>query len=150
MQDTRDLTLFLLPRVKALMLGMENDCKDNIRAWLSKKGWLSKIVIGSLIDPVWKLIVGPMLPVIIKLAVDLAIGTIAPTLVPLIPLINKIIDYLSVEVLTEENKVQLKEVLNIVENFRANTQVKTALTLSYDEEMQIEASQEYFDSFDMV
>lgn len=150
MQNTRDLTLFLLPRVKLLMMGAEDDFKTNIKLWLSKKGWLSRFVGGSLIDPVWKLIIGPMLPVMVKFVVDLIIGTAAPVLIPLLPLINSIIDYLSNEILTEENKVELKSILSVIKNFEASPNVKTALNLNYEEEMQIEAGQEYFDSFDMV
>lgn len=144
MQDTRDLTLFLLPRVKLLLLDIEQPIKNSIKLWISEYGLIPRVILRSVIDSIWRLVVGPMLPIIVKLSVDLAIGAIAPTLVPLIPLLYKIIDYLDVNIISDENKIQLKEILCIIEKFKASEEVKSALSISSSKEVAFESSQEYF------
>lgn len=146
MQDIQDLTLYLLPRVKHLILNYEVSFKENIREWAAQKKFVPRFIVGSLINPMWSLIIGPLLPVIIKLVVNIVIGTAAPILIPLIPLINQIIDYIGNHILSEQDKVLFKQVLQVVKNFNPDDNVKAALSLSPVMTTNIINDQEYFNT----
>lgn len=140
-----DLVNELLPRAKQILLDSENNFKLKINEWLDKKGFLIRFVGRNLIDPIWQLIIGPLLPILVKNLVLISIGLVAPHLTPFIPLIMQILEYIKDNIMNEAQKANFRELLLLVQGFKPDTELKKVLDMDLNKKNHLLMTQEYFD-----
>ena len=140
-----DLVNELLPRAKQILLDSENNFKLKINEWLDKKGFLIRFVGRNLIDPIWQLIIGPLLPILVKNLVLISIGLVAPHLTPFTPLIMQILEYIKDNIMNEAQKANFRELLLLVQGFKPDTELKKVLDMDLNKKNHLSMTQEYFD-----
>lgn len=143
--EVRDLVEEVLPRTKIILLNHEADLKAKIHEWLSKKGFLVRFVGKNLVDPIWQLITGPLLPVIVENVILIVLGLVAPQIVPFVPLIIKVLEYISNNMMAEEDKKQLVELLHLVQSYQPNPEVAKVINMGAWQTASLLNTQEYFD-----
>ena len=142
--QAKDLVDYLLPRTKKLLVSSESDFKYKINNWLNTKGLIVRFVGLRMIDPIWKIVVGPLLPVIITIVVNISVGAFAPILIPFVPLIDSIISYLSDNVLHPDKKQQIKDIVDFISKYKVDKETESAINMQEFEAKSILLGQEYF------
>lgn len=143
--EVKDLVDNILPRTKQILLNSEQEFKTQINNWLNKKGFLVRFVGKNLVDPIWQLITGPLLPVIVENVILIVLGLVAPQVVPFVPLIIKVLEYISNNMMSEEDKRQFIELLHLVQSYQPAPEIAKALNMGVWETTNILNTQEYFD-----
>src|SRR4051794_21706137 len=69
----KDLATFAVPYLRASL----KSSKPDVIAHVGRPAWL-------ILWPAWKVVVGPLLPVLIRIGIEIAIGLAASRLVPLL------------------------------------------------------------------
>jgi hypothetical protein len=95
---TRDLTRRLLPYVRHALLEARPDIIDAV----GRAGWV-------ILWPAWAVVTGPFLPLLVRIGVELAIGLVAPPLVPILDLFNALSVYIADTYLPESSRAFLAE-----------------------------------------
>jgi hypothetical protein len=142
--EVRDLVEEILPRTKIILLNHETDLKAKIHEWLSKKGFLVRFVGKNLVDPIWQLVIGPLLPIIVEKSILIILGIVAPQLAPFVPLLLKLMEYVNMS-LTVEEKEFVRQFLVMTQSFKSDDEIKEIINLDPWKVVGALNSQEYFD-----
>jgi hypothetical protein len=127
-----------------LLLDRAEEIKTDIKKWLASKGVIIKFIGGKLVDPIWALVTGPLLPVIVGITIDIIFGASAPILTPFIPAIVQIIRLISDDIVSEDDKQSIEDLLEAVRSYNASHGVLEAIQLSPQELVNFRNTQEYF------
>lgn len=142
--EVRDLVEEVLPRTKIILLNHEADLKAKIHEWLSKKGFLVRFVGKNLVDPIWQLVIGPLLPIIVEKSILIILGIVAPQFAPFVPLLLKLMEYVNMS-LTIEEKESVRQFLVMTQSFKSDDEIKEIINLDPWKVVGALNSQEYFD-----
>ena len=74
---TQDLTWAALPYARHAL----NEARPEIMDAVGNAGWF-------VLWPAWGVVTGPMLPLVVRIAIELAVGLLGPKLVPILESIN--------------------------------------------------------------
>lgn len=143
--EVKHLVDEILPRTKILLVNHEADLKTKINEWLSKKGFITRFVGKNLVDPIWKLIIGPLLPIIVEKSILIILGIISPYIAPFVPALIMLLEYISLSILTNEDKYKIKDILELIKSFKPDDEISGVI--SSDPWLVAGAlnNQEYFD-----
>lgn len=144
MKTVEDLVNDVLPYSKKVLSLHEAEFKSKMQSWVDTKGLITRLFLRQFVDVAWRLVVGPLLPVIVKVIIDVILGTTAPVLIPFIPLINKGIEIVSQDVLSAVVKDELVKIFEIILNYKASPEVMLALQMDHNERVNILLTQEIF------
>lgn len=143
--EVKDLIEIILPRTKIILINHEIDLKANIHEWLSKKGFLVRFVGKNLVDPIWQLVIGPLLPVIVKQSILIILGIVAPQIRPFVPALIMLLEYISASILTNEDKYKIKDMLELIRSFKPDNEINDILKSDSWLIIGTLNNQEYFD-----
>lgn len=142
--EVRDLVEEILPRTKIILLNHESDLKAKIHEWLRKKGFLVRFVGKNLIEPIWQLVIGPLLPIVVEKSILIMLGVITPQLAPFVPLLLKLMEYISVA-LTVREKEFVRQFLVMTQSFKPDDEIKDVINSDPWKVVGALNNQEYFD-----
>ncbi len=117
---TRELTRFVLPYARHALI----EARPEVVATLGAAGWV-------LLWPAWALVTGPLLPLIVRMGVELGVGLIGPRLIPILELINVLSTYISDVYLPPQSRAFLAELTWLLKTPRESMMesVQSALIL---------------------
>ena len=81
---TQDLSRVVLPYARHALI----EARPEVVATLGQARWV-------IFWPAWALVTGPLLPLVVRMGIELGIGLIGPRLVPILELINVLSTYVS-------------------------------------------------------
>lgn len=115
---TAELSRVVLPYARRAVI----EARPAVIDAIGGAGWV-------LLWPAWKVLTGPLLPLLVRIAIELAVGLLAPQLVPLLALINALIAYLTSTAVPVETRNFLIALAAVIETPRASLlpSVQTAL-----------------------
>ena len=93
---TQELTRVVLPYARHAL----NEARPAVVEAVGRAGWV-------VLWPAWAVVTGPMLPVAVRIAIELAIGLAGPQLLPILEVINALTIYLSDKFMPESRRAFL-------------------------------------------
>ncbi len=120
---TQDLTRVVLPYARHALI----EARPEVVATLGTAGWV-------LLWPAWALVTGPLLPLLVRIGIELGIGLTGPRLVPILELINVLSTYVSDVYLPPSSRAFLVDLTWLMKMSREEMMesVQSALALSGD------------------
>jgi hypothetical protein len=105
---TQDLTRIVLPYARHALTA----ARPAVINVVGRAGWI-------VVWPAWAMVVGPLLPLLVRIGVELAVGLAAPSLLPLLEMINALASYVPEGYLSGSARAFLAELLALLKTPRA-------------------------------
>ena len=112
--EIKDATIQVLPYVKKFLIDNRDKLEQDVNDWLKLKGKIIGFVGPAFFGVLFNILIGPLLPFVLDIVLKVLCGMFAPYLLPFLPLIERLVDYINDKYLSDIEKQALLEIIHLI------------------------------------